>query len=243
MSTNSEVKTLVSPSLHVANIKSADWYKEGVEPYVSHAAEAMDTAYQSVEAVINARQKVQADPTRTGQYKILTTAKLGDKYSAQVQSKYESSWNKLNAGIKHTEAELSKPISEAAGVGNVATEIRSHLSGMKQSERMAFLNAAMERGDDKTLTSALGAPFYLSGMTELEHNHFTRLYHTKRNPDASMRLDAMKGALDKLERSKPIFMQEMERAIGANAQQVEKLKAASSEAEAALILRDFAPNA
>lgn len=240
MAINGEVKTYVSPTLHSANITGIEGY-EDAKGYVAHAATAFDAAYQSVAAVIEARQKLSLDESRTPRAKVLMAAQLADKYSEKVRKQFESSWGKLDAAIRHTEQELTKPVEEYAGIGNVATEIRAHLKNMPQGERMKFLSEALERGDERTLKSALGAPGYLSGMTEVEHKHFTRLYHNNQAPEVTARLEVMKGALNKLEKAHPVFMQELEKAVGASARDVERLMAASNEAEAALVLKEFAP--
>jgi hypothetical protein len=240
MANNREVKTLVSPTLSPINITSMEGYEEAKE-YVAHAVTALDTSYQSVEAVITARQKMALDESRTERARMLMVAELAEKYTAKVQKAFESSWDKLDKGIRHTEQELSKPVEEYAGIGNVATEIRAHLKAMTQGERMKFLSDALEQNDSRTLQSALGAPSYLSGMSATEHTHYTRLYHDKQSPEVTARLAAMKGAIERLERAKPVVLQEFASAVGANRREIEKLRAASNAAEAALVMKDFAP--
>jgi hypothetical protein len=240
MAINDEKKRTVSPTLSPVNITSIEGY-EDAKGYVAHAVTALDAASQSVAAVIEARQKLQLDESRTDRAKVLMTAQLADKYSEKLQRQFESSWGKIDAAIRHTEETLTKPVEEYAGIGNVATEIRGHLKAMQQGERMQFLNELLERDDDKSLKSVLGAPAFLSGMTGVEHAHFTRLYHSKQAPEVTARLEVMKGALDKLQRAHPALMQELARAVGASRRDVERLKAASNEAEAALVIKDFAP--
>lgn len=240
MINKSEVSTVVSPTLSPINITSMEGY-EANAGYLAHSATSLDAAYQSVEAVITARQKLSLDESRTERARMLMVAELAEKYSAKVQKQFESSWNKLDAAIRHTESELTKPVEEFAGIGNVATEIRAHLKAMTQGERMTFLSEALERNDSRTLQSALGAPSYLSGMTATEHAHFTRLYHAKQSPEVTARLAAMRGAIEKLERAQPVVVMEFAKAVGANQREIERLRAASNEAEAALVMRDFNP--
>lgn len=240
MTTKREVKHAVSPSLHLANITGIAGY-ENAKGYVHHAAEAMDSAYQAVEHVMEARRKLQLDESRTQKARVLMAAQLADKYLSTLQTKINSSHSKLTAGINHTEVELSKPMEEYAGIGNVATEIRSHLKSMSSGERIKFLSEALERGDEKTLKSSLGAPPYLSGMSQAEADHVTRNYHNKQNPEMASRLETMKQVRSKLENAERIMVKEMEKAVGATHFEVEKLKAASNDAEAALILKEFTP--
>lgn len=241
MSIKKEIKNYVSPTLHPANITGLESYTNNTRGLIEHAAEALGECYQSVVAVIDARKKIKLDDSRTERAKVIQTAKLADQYSDRARQKCEASWKRLTDGINYTEKELTKPVEEYAGIGNVATEIRAHLKGMKQGQRMQFLNTALENGDERTIRSAIGAPEFLSGMTAPEHSHFTRLYHTKTSPGLVARLEAMKGAREKLEQARDVFIGEMEKAVGANRFEVERLKAASNAAEAALVMKQFEP--
>lgn len=238
MSINTELKRTVSPTLHPANITGLVGY-EPHRKYIAHATEAMDTAYQAIDHVMEARAKLALDASRTPKARILMAAQMAEKYMTQIQKKFECSWDRLTAGIDHTENELSTPLEEYAGIGNVATEIRAHLKSMSSGDRMSFLADSLDRDDERTLKSVLGAPAYLSGMTGIEQAHVTRNYHAKKNPEMAKRVEVMKLVLEKLERARPIVLIEMEKAVGVTRLELEKLKAASSEAEAALVLKDF----
>lgn len=84
MAIDGEVKLTVSPTLHPANITSIDGY-ETAKGYVADAVTTLDAAHQSVAHVIEARQKVNLDESRTPRAKVLMTAQLADKYSAKLQ--------------------------------------------------------------------------------------------------------------------------------------------------------------
>jgi hypothetical protein len=240
MINKSEVSTVVSPTLSPVNITSMEGY-EANAGYLAHASTSMDTAYQSVEAVITARQKLKLDESRTERARMLMVAELAEKYSSKVQRQFESSWKKLDAAIRHTESELTKPVEEFAGIGNVASEIRAHLKSLPATQRSKFLADALEANDDRTLQSVLGAPGYLSGLGPEEHKHHTRLYHNNKAPEVTARLAAMRGAIEKLERAQPVVIMEFAKAVGANQREIERLRAASNEAEAALVMKDFEP--
>lgn len=238
MATKNEVKKLVSPTLHPMNISGIPGFEDH-KGYVAHAVTALDAAYQSVEHVIEASAKLARDETRSPKYRVLMAAQLADKYLANLQKDFNQSHSRLSAGIQHTETELTKPLEEYAGIGNVATEIRAHLKSMSSGERVKFISEALERGDEKTLKSCLGAPAYLSGMSQAEADHATRNYHAKCNPELAQRLDVMKKAREKLELAERVMVQAMEKAVGASHFEIEKLRAASNAAEEALILKNF----
>jgi len=241
MPSNTAVKTLVSPTLHPANIESLEGY-EAAKQYVAHSVTALDSAYQAVEHVMEARKKLQLDESRTKKAQVLMAAQLSEKYLDSLQKTFESSWARLDSGIKHIEAELSKPLEEFAGIGNVATEIRAHFKTMSQGERRKLIAEALEVGDEKTIKSICGAPAYLSGINEVEQQHTIRNFHMKTNPVISQRLIVMKSAKGKLEQAKPIVFTEMEKALGVTRIELAKLKASNSEAEAVLIIKEFAPS-
>src|SRR5690606_39583477 len=62
----------VSPTLHPANITSIDGY-DAAKGYVADAVTTLDAAHQSVAHVIEARQKVNLDESRTPRAKVLMT--------------------------------------------------------------------------------------------------------------------------------------------------------------------------
>jgi len=241
MPTKTAVKNRVSPTLHPGTITSIPGYEQA-KGYVQHATTALDAAYQAVEHVMEARQKLQLDESRTQKARVLMAAQMGNQYLDKLQKSFEASWDKLSAGIEHTDKALSQPIEEYAGIGNVATEIRAHLKNMTSGERTQFLFDALERGDERTMKSVLGAPSYLSGMSDIDQVRVTRDYHSKNNPEMAHRLEVMRQVREKLEKAKPIIFTEMEKAIGATRFEIEKLQATSNEAEAALVLKEFAPS-
>lgn len=240
MAVNGEVKLTVSPTLHPANITSIDGY-EAAKGYVADCVTTLDAAHQSVAHVIEARQKVNLDQSRTPRAKVLMTAELANKYSAKLQKQFESSWGRLEKAIQHNEHELSQPLQQQSGAGNINGEIRAHAKALSRDDRVKLLTVAIEGGDITTAGAILGAPPYLSGMSDIEHTHFTRQYHEATNPEMAQRLKVMKATQDKLQRAHPALLQELEKAVGACRQDVERLQAATSEAEAALVIKDFNP--
>jgi len=240
MAIDGEVKLTVSPTLHPANITSIDGY-EAAKGYVADVVTVMDAAHQSVAAVIEARLKLNHDESRTDRAKVLMTAQLADKYSAKLQKQFEASWNKLDKAIQHTEQELSQPLQQQAGAGTVNGEIRAHAKALSREDRVQLITKAIESGDITTASALLGAPAYLSGFSDIEHTHFTRQYHEATNPEMAERLKVMQATLDKLQRAHPALLQELEKAVGASRRDVERLQAATNEAEAALVMKDFNP--
>lgn len=239
MATAKIIKTHVSPTVNEANITSLPGYSDATKGYVSDIQSTMKAAYTAVDSVITARKTVNADPSRTPKAKVLAVADVADKYDKQLQKMFENVWDSANKRIAHKQAELTKPIEEYAGAGTVAGEIRNHLKSLDRGERMSFLSSALERGDEKTLKSVLGAPSYLSGLSDVEHSHYVKLYHEKAHPEISAQINLMTAALEKLKQAHKVIRKEFEEAVGANHYEVTKLRAANSAAEEALVIKNL----
>lgn len=239
MTTVKTLSTLVSPTVRPENITGLPGYKEQTQGYVSGAVNALTAATNAIGDVIKAREVVNTDPSRTPKAKVLVVADMADKLDTQLQKIFEKNWDDLSKRIAHKQAELSKPVEEFAGIGHVASEIRNHLKSLDRGERLGFLNEALQRNDEKTIKSILGAPSYLSGLTDAEHGHYVKLYHEKAHPEISAQINLMTGALEKLKQAHKVIRKQFEEAIGANAVEVAKLRAANSAAEEALIVKNL----
>lgn len=233
------IKTQVSPTCHEVNITNLPDYNDSTKGYVSGAVNAMRATYTAIDSVIAARQAVNRDGSRTPKAKVLAVADAAEKYEKQLQNVYEKTWDDLSKRIAHKEAELTKPVQEFAGIGHVASEIRNHLKTLPREERMGFLNEALQRADEKTLKSILGAPSYLSGLTDLEHGHYVKLYHEQASPDIATQIRLMKASQEKLKQAHKVLLKELEGAVGANRHEVTKLRAANNAAEEALIVKNL----
>ncbi|WP_018275686.1 hypothetical protein WKI13_18930 [Teredinibacter turnerae] len=233
------ISTHVSPTIRPENITGLPGYNEQTKGYVSSSVNALKIATTAIDDTIKARLAVNADPSRNPKAKVLAVADYAEKQDSQLQKLFEKTADDLLKRIAHKESELSKPVEEFAGIGHVASEIRNHLKNTDRDKRMAFLNEALESGDDKTLKSILGAPSYLSGLTDLEHKHYTKLFHQKANPEIAAQINLMSGALDKLKNAHKVIRKQFDEAIGANAVEVAKLRAANSAAEEALAVKNL----
>ena len=238
MATKTKVKRGVSLSLHPAVITSIPGYEEA-RGYVAHSATALDSAYQSIEAVVKARAKLSRDESRTPKAQVLMAAELAEQYMGKLQKTFELSWDKLHSGIDHIDKQLSEPMEQQAGAGTISGEIRSHAKSLEHEERRKLISDALHRGDIKTTSAILGAPAYLSGLQAEEQKHYTRTYHEATNPELTRRLQVMTKAKEKLEQSKRIIRAEMDKAVGASKSEIDKLRTGSSEAEDELILKIF----
>lgn len=240
MATKTEVKRGVSPSLHPAVITSIPDYEQH-KGYCGGAENAFSAAYKSVEDVITSKKIVLCDESRTPKAKALAVAKKAEQYLEKLQKGHATCWGHLDAGIQHIQGELAAPLEQQAGAGTVNGEIRNHTKSLKRDERNTLIVDALRCGDIKTCGAILGAPAYLTGLSDEEHNHYTRMYHEATNPELVNRLNVITQVKQKLEQSKDIITMEMNRAIGLSPVDIQRLREGSKAAEDALILKEFSP--
>ncbi|MEZ5537586.1 MAG: hypothetical protein R3F02_18455 [Thiolinea sp.] len=228
-----EINNNVSPTLHPVNITSLKGYAAH-EPHLNYITNSFEKAYDAVVKVRDARNKLSLDTTRTKQAQVLHAADLAEKHLTQLHKMFEVNWSRLNTNISSIEKALTEPVREYAGMGVVSSEIRSHFKAMDASERRKAFNKALAAGDERTLKSVLGAPAYLSGLPDEEHEYLTRQYHEQTNPEQSERLELMKQVKAKMEAVQPVIVAEMHKALGANAAEISQLRARAAAAEAAI---------
>ena len=84
------------------------------------------------------------------------------------------------------------------------------------------------------LNSVLGAPAYLSGVSESHKTLWLRQYHEDRNPSAVKRIGAYKKALELLETRSHLVIIEMEKAQGGSRKDVKRLRGQAEASEKAL---------
>lgn len=224
----------ISPSLHPRKV-------ENINGYEQHAASlglvhgAFVAAYEGLATIHNARKSVANNPTLNEAARIIKVADFAEKKQDAITKKFDAAYKNLSAAIKTTEEALNEPITGTSGVsGNLLNgEIRSYVRGLPREERYKFLAEAQASGDAQTLVAVLGAPAYLSGISEAQRAAYTRRFHMANNPELAARLDVMKTGLRLLEESAPIVLTEVEKAIGADWRKVQRLKQARDEAERA----------
>lgn len=243
MSAENKISTLVSPSLHSSCVRALDGYDDSTKPYVTQVETLFDEVRQCCEHVHAAREKANRNQAWTDGNKILMTANLADSYVKKLQPRLESVYSNLEKAVAHIEKELSAPIEQQAGAGTVNGEIRSHAKSLNREERTALIAGAIQSGDFKTAGAILGAPPYLSGLSNEEHVHYTRMLHEKSNPDLTKRLSVLKGARDLLADRSKLILKELTKAVGAKPEQVAAIRNGDVAARDALTAKDFSPMA
>jgi hypothetical protein len=226
----------VTPSLHPENVKALPDYDSQTEAVLAPTMTAFDEAYQAVIAVHAAREAAKSNPAWTEGQQIIETDNLARRKTEHVTRTFDAVRGNLVKGIAHIEAELSAPISTKAAA-TVATEIRSFVRDMSTEAKHKFIQEALDNGDEVTVSSLLGAPPYLSGLTADFQKTYTRMWHERTSPDMAKRLRAMVGAKELIERNGPLLFGEMTRAVGAPPHKARALREAKTAAEKHFVMQ------
>ena len=200
--------------------------------YLQPAVEAFKLAYEGVGKVHAARDAVKNDPTMTEAAQIVRTADHAEKIYRIAAARFDTVTANLTSGIAKMEGELSRPL-EARAAHTIAVEIRNHVRAMDTGKLHAFIRHAIVQGDEVTVSSVLGAPPYLSGLTAEFQQTYVRMWHEQANPLAAKRIRAMQGALDLLGTNAPLITKELERAIGTPPHKVKAYRDARAKADKA----------
>ena len=228
------IDTRVSPALDPERFRLMQGYSDDTRMFVDDVINAFNDIYQTLGKVHDARALADSNPAWTPENRVLIVGKESGKQRDRVLTRLSRAERDLNARIAHTEGELSHPLAERAGLGTVNAEVRAYAKSLKRGEREAFMNEALESGDEATLTAVLGAQPFLSGFTQVDHDHYLRTYHTRKNPQLVRRLDLMKRFLDEIERNGDIVHAQFDKAVGAKPDLVKAIHNANERAMAAL---------
>ncbi|WP_186402204.1 hypothetical protein [Sphingopyxis sp. P1IMeth2] len=207
------IDTRVAADLHPGVVKALDSYDEDTETILGPTVAAFTEAYTGIGRVHDAKEKAATNPTWNEARQLIETDAFGQKVFAQIAKRFDSAASNLKVVIAGIEKEFSSPI-ESKAAGMIAAEIRSHVKGLKIGERLAFVQAAIKDGDQRTATAILGAPSYLSGLDRDMQATLTRIYHEHHEPVKAKRLRAAQAGLDLLESRGGAVHTQLAKAVG-----------------------------
>jgi len=228
------IDTRVSLALDPGTYRQMEGYNDETRMFVDDVVNAFNDAYVTLGKVHDARALADSNPAWTPENRILIVGREANKQMERVRQRFERAYRDLTARITHTEGELSRPLTERAGLGSLNGEVRAFARGLNRSERNKFMNEALEKDDGPTLEAVLGAQPFLSGLTQIDHDHYLRKYHEKNSPHLVKRLDLMKRFLEVLDRTPVVVQTQFEKAVGAKPRVAEAIRAANDRAVAAL---------
>lgn len=221
------IDTNVTPSLHPQVVAGLEDFDDDTSGHLQQVVEAFQLAYTAVAKVHSGREAIKTDPTLTEAAQVLRVADHADKVFKDAAARFDKVTANLNTGVALLESELTKPL-ETRTAHPLSVEVRNYLRGLQAEGKspLNFVRQAIESGDSETVSAALGAPAYLSGLTPEMQTVLLRMHHEKSNPVGAKRLRAMKAALELLGSNAPLLHKELEKAVGVPHHEVEKYRAA-----------------
>jgi len=215
----------VSPSLHpdmVKVIKGYDVDNASLKPIRL----LLEKTYRLLGSVYTFRESATTNPGWTHAKKIVETANYANKQKAELLPKFEELHSRLASGVREIEEKLSAPLEATENGGTLHGEIRAYFKSLESAgTRNDQLNAAIESGDTLTVNAVLGAPAYLSGLTEKHREHYSQLYRRASNPEKNTEIEMKSSAADFVQSCGALLVAECEKAIGEKPQEVQRLRA------------------
>lgn len=205
----------ISPAIDPETYRAVDGYNDETRGYVDDVVSAFNDAYLTLGKLHDARELWERNPATTEAQRILIVSKEAAKHKERVTKRLDRAHDALKARIGFTEGELSRPLVEQAGLGTLNGEIRAHAKSLSRGDREKLVKTALAGDDAGTLTAILGAPAFLSGMTDIDHGHFLHEFHAKKNPHLVTRLAVMRRVLELVYRNGAVLHSQFDRAVGA----------------------------
>lgn len=211
-----------------ANLTKLDGY-EAHGAAIAPAVTAMDMMKAAIESVVTARNKSAKDPElmHSEASQVLRVADYADKLMTPALQKVDAANAHLSTQIKAVEADLNKAITGSAHSA-LASEIRAHAKAQKSP--MQFVSELIQSGDEQSVSAVLGAPAYLSGLTQQMRDALTQQWNSKRNPALTEKLTLLRAAQERLERAGTTLLSTIERGMGVKYDMVKRLRDAKAAA-------------
>ncbi|MFT3666316.1 hypothetical protein [Piscinibacter sp.] len=209
------------------NISKLDGYEDHAASLAGSVA-AFDAMHAAVVSIIDARDKSTRDPTLGSEAaQVLKVATFADKLMEAASRKADSAYQSLTAQIKATEEELGRAVAVGTHT-TLATEIRAHAKSEKSPAQ--FVGNLIAQGDAQSVSAILGAPAFLSGLTEDMRAALIKQWNAKRNPALTKRLALLQAVSGKLEHAGASLFGTVERAMGVKYETVKRLRDAQAAA-------------
>ncbi len=185
-------------------------------------------AIKQIEAVRKANAE---DPTQTQSARAVNTYKFAEKQFGKIYKRMENLPD-ISTVMQGIQGEIDGALADTAK-NPFASEARARIANMPESERASFISKRMQNNDYSTAAYALGAPAYLSGLSDEQHKTLKNHYQ---NTVFSQEMEVMK-ALDSLNIHTEKAIKSTNEVFG-NIQAQAQLKGALDKSEKAQKLMD-----
>ena len=142
-------------------------FPDTAKKVVTTAAQSLKRAENLIERVIDVREKNIEDPTQNELAARVNTFRFADRQAMEIATLTGEAKKAVKEHRDSIEQNVNRPITETASEHKFAAETREYLRNMpKDSDRMKFINNALENEQWDDLAVVLGAPHHLSGLTK-----------------------------------------------------------------------------
>ena len=214
-------------------IRNLDDYEHFNGHGLELVVDAMGVINGTLNSIIEARAAVLADPTMTDAARALAVADAADALSLRATKKADAALSTLNKAIAFERAALDGPVASAVSPA-MATELRSYVRGLKDTERLGFLLRAAKDGDAETVAAVTKAKPFLSGIDQATQASISQQLNRVLNPDSTRRLAMYEKAAERLTHAGSVFVANIEKAMGVPSQTVAKLRAQRGKTQKSL---------
>ncbi len=239
------VDTRISPSFHPQVIASMDEFDTDTQPVLQQAVDAFVSVYEGLGKVHDAKAAAEANTAWPENMRVIRVQEAADRSFARFAPQLDRVYANMKNGVELIEKQLTAPI-EAQAAHTIATQIRTHVKGLAERQgtstldkrpgqsAIGFVQAAIQKGDALTVSAVLGAPSYLSGLTDEMHAMLLRQWHEKANPQAAKRHRAMLSVMEIIRNRGTLLHAELEKLVGASPAHAKALRDRNAAAEKAL---------
>lgn len=209
-----EVDTRISPTLHPGIAGEIADYDDDTRPLLGTTETAVSEAFNALKSIHDAKAAAATNPTLNEFAQLIAVDNHATKLMDKVYAKWSRTTDTLNANITAMEKDLYAPVESKAS-RTMATEIRQHFASLENDgKRMGALRKAIEAGDETTATAVLGAPSYLSGLSEELHAEYLRDWNNAQQPVEAKKVRAMRAAAEILNERYNLLTQAHREAVG-----------------------------
>jgi hypothetical protein len=206
-------------------------YDDDTQGLVAGIVEALKALHGAQDQIIAAREAARSDPTLNDAAQVLKVAAFAEGVSDRATRRMDAAYAALVQTEKSLDAELRRPVASAA-TGPFTSEVRAHVKGLSNQMRLQFVQDAIARGDALALGAVLGAPPYLSGLTQEFQAAMLEQHNMKRDPLVHKRLTFVRSVLEKARQAGSAYLGARESIIGTRYSTIQVLKEQQQNAAA-----------
>lgn len=235
---NEKIDARLSPSLHPGTFDALlrdipAEHRDSLRPDIDRASGLATEVYRRLGQLLDLRERLAADQTRTPAAAALELDRAVASSQKALLPRIDQLVADLDAEAAKIEGALTAPLAEK-GAAVIATEIRAHLRGLSAAKRQALLTAAIAAGDETTVSAALAAPAYLSGLDDAMRAALTAEWHRKRQPALAVRLELTANLIRRMSDFGGLALGAMIGIPGKNPAEVGAIRAKADAASAAI---------